>query len=165
MNMRISFCSLFLLACLPARQAGRAPATYWNAAPLAANRYAALPLGAVKPEGWLRRQLQIQANGLTGHLDEFWPDLGPESGWLGGANESWERGPYYVDGLVPLAYLLGDRALITKAGKWVTWTLEHQRADGGIGPDPGKGKYARDFQKTDWWPNMIMLKALTQYQE
>ena len=47
----------------------------------------------IKPRGWLRDQLQIQADGLTGHLDEFWEDVGPNSGWLGGSGERWERGP------------------------------------------------------------------------
>ena len=126
-----------------------------NRAPLPANSFNMLPLGSVKPGGWLRRQLQIQANGLSGHLDEFWPDLGPNSGWLGGSGESWERGPYYLDGLVPLAYLLDDPKLIAKAKKWVDWTVEHQRPDGSIGPVKNK----------DWWPNMVMLKVLTQYQE
>src|SRR6476619_4464528 len=49
-----------------------------------------LPLGAIRPTGWLRRQLEVQAQGLSGHLDETWPDVGPESGWLGGKGESWE---------------------------------------------------------------------------
>jgi len=98
-------------------------------------------------------------------LDEFWPDLGPDNGWLGGAGESWERGPYYLDGLVPLAYLLEDEALIAKAEKWVRWTLENQRESGAIGPDREKGSFAADWQKQDWWPNMIMLKVLMQYQE
>ncbi|MDQ2899712.1 MAG: glycoside hydrolase family 127 protein [Acidobacteriota bacterium] len=99
--------------------------------------------------------MKIQAAGLTGHIDEFWPDLSSNSGWLGGTGESWERGPYYLDGLVPIAYLLDDPVLIAKARKWVNWTLEHQRPDGSIGPEKNK----------DWWPNMVMLKVLTQYQE
>jgi len=126
-----------------------------NRAPLSASSFYLLPLGAVKPEGWLKRQLQIQAEGLSGHLDEFWPSLAADSGWLGGQGESWERGPYYTDGLVPLAYLLDDERLKAKADKWVRWTLENQRTDGGIGPEKNK----------DWWPIMVMLKALTQYQE
>ncbi|MCL4402575.1 MAG: glycoside hydrolase family 127 protein [Acidobacteria bacterium] len=126
-----------------------------NRAPLAARAYNLLPLGSVKPKGWLKRQLQIQAHGLTGHLEEFWPDLGPQSAWLGGAGEGWERGPYYLDGLVPLAFLLDDPVLIARAKKWVNWTLEHQRADGGIGPAGNK----------DWWPDFLILKVLTQYQE
>lgn len=126
-----------------------------NRAPLTPNAFNLLPLTAIKPQGWLRQQLRIQADGLSGHLDEFWPDLGPQSAWLGGAGEGWERGPYFVDGLLPLAYLLEDPKLIAKANKWVEWTLTNQRPDGGIGPVKNK----------DWWPNMIMLKVLTQYHE
>src|ERR1700750_2012708 len=43
-----------------------------------------LPLGEIVPSGWLQRQLRIQADGLGGHLDETWPDVGANSGWLGG---------------------------------------------------------------------------------
>ena len=57
----------------------------------------------------LSYQLQVQADGLGGHLDETWPDVGPDSGWLGGKGESWERGPYFIDGLLPLAWQLGER--------------------------------------------------------
>jgi uncharacterized protein len=78
-------------------------------------RFAFLPLRAVEPLGWLREQLQIQASGLSGHLEEVWKDVGPGSGWLGGKGESWERGPYYLDGYVPLAYLLDDDAMKKKA--------------------------------------------------
>ena len=74
-----------------------------NRQPLGKSKFYPLPLTSVRPKGWLLKQLQIQADGLGGHLDEFWPDVGPESGWLGGNGESWERGPYFLDGLVPLA--------------------------------------------------------------
>ena len=131
-----------------------------NRAPLPPNAFYALPLGSVKPAGWLKRELRIQANGLSGHLDEFWPDVGPNSAWLGGTGEGWERGPYYLDGLLPLAYLLDDPVLVAKSRKWVDWTLDHPRGDGCIGPETSFGKKA-----DDWWPDMVMLKVLTQYQE
>ncbi len=151
--MRTPFALLAMVLC-SAAFAAPAPVVK-NRAPLPSNAYYMLPLGAVKPEGWLKRQLQIQADGLSGHIDEFWPSLTSDSGWLGGNGESWERGPYYMDGLVPLAFLLDDARLKAKADKWVRWTLEHQRADGHIGPEKNK----------DWWPNMVMLKVLTQYYE
>jgi DUF1680 family protein len=128
---------------------------FLNRAPLAKNSYYPLPLSSVRPKGWLLEQLHIQAHGLTGHLDEFWPDVGSESGWLGGNGESWERGPYFLDGLVPLAHLLQDQALLAKANKWVDWTLNNQAANGMIGPS----------KNDDWWPRMVMLKVLTQHQE
>jgi hypothetical protein len=126
-----------------------------NRAPLTANAFYTLPLGSVKPTGWLRKQLQIQAAGLGGHLDETWADVGPNSGWLGGTGESWERGPYFVDGLLPLAYLLDDDRLKAKAQKYIEWTLTHQAASGMIGP----------AGNDDWWPRMVMLKVLAQYEE
>ncbi|MEN6372436.1 MAG: beta-L-arabinofuranosidase domain-containing protein [Armatimonadota bacterium] len=126
-----------------------------NRLPLAESAFGALPLGAVKPKGWLARQLRIQADGLTGNLPKFWPDLGPDSGWLGGEGESWERGPYYLDGLIPIAFLLDDPELIESAHKWVDWTLENQSENGWIGPK----------KNTDWWPIGVMLKVLTQYEE
>ncbi len=133
----------------------KTPSAIPNRAPLAANAFYLLPLGSVRPAGWLRRQLEIQATGLGGHLDETWADVGPNSGWLGGTGESWERGPYFLDGLVPLAYLLDDDRLKEKAQKYIEWTLTHQAANGMIGP----------ASNDDWWPRMVMLKALMQYQE
>jgi DUF1680 family protein len=126
-----------------------------NRAPLQPNAFYPLPLTSVMPKGWLLDQLKIQAGGLSGHLDEFWPDLGANSAWLGGAGEGWERGPYFLDGLVPLAYLTKNPTLIAKVRKWMDWTLDHQRADGWLGPE----------KNIDWWPNYVMLKALTQFQE
>jgi DUF1680 family protein len=140
----------------PARQSDRLPPRVVpNRAPLAPGALMPLQLGTIKPEGWLKRQLQLQAQGLTGRLDAIWPDVGPSSGWLGGTGESWERGPYYLDGLVPLAYLLGDEGLTAKAGRYLEWTITHQADSGWIGPASNR----------DWWPNMVMLKVLTQFEE
>ncbi len=143
------------LASLASAGSENPPHAIKNKAPLAQNAFYMLPLGAVRPAGWLKNQMQIQANGLSGHLDETWADVGSNSGWLGGTGESWERGPYFLDGLVPLAYLLNDDRLKAKAQKFVEWTLTHQASNGMIGPSGNQ----------DWWPRMIMLKALAQYQE
>lgn len=114
-----------------------------------------LPLGAIKPAGWLRDQLRIQADGLTGDLGDIWEDVGPNNGWLGGSGDAWERGPYYLDGLLPLAHLLGDKSLVEKVKPWIEWALTSQREDGQFGPS----------SDNDWWPRMIMLKVLIQHAE
>ncbi len=122
--------------------------------------FAPLPLGAIKPTGWLRRQLVIQRNGLSGHLDEIWPDVA-DSGWIGGAAEGWERGPYWLDGIVPLAYLLEDAALIGKVERWMSYILDHA-ADGWLGPVQERAGRQGPY---DTWPVTIALKAICQYHE
>jgi Beta-L-arabinofuranosidase, GH127 len=112
-----------------------------------------LPLGAIKPTGWLLEQLRLQGDGQTGHLEEIWADVGPNSAWLGGTGEAWERGPYYLDGLLPLAHVLDDAKLLEKANRWIEAIFSSQREDGFFGP----------ASNNDWWPRMVVLKVLTQH--
>jgi hypothetical protein len=125
-----------------------------NPAPLKQNAYIKLPLGAVKPAGWLKSQLEAQAAGLTGNVDDFWPDL-VNSAWRGGEGEAWERGPYFLDGMVPLAYLLEDKALIDKSNKWIQSIISSSRDTGWYGPAKNK----------DRWPLAVANKVLMQYYE
>ncbi|MGE5313466.1 MAG: beta-L-arabinofuranosidase domain-containing protein, partial [Acidobacteriota bacterium] len=143
-----------------------------NRAPLSENPYLELPLGAVSPRGWLREQLVRSASGMSGHLDEVWADVGSTNGWLGGAGDPWERGPYWLDGLVGLAYTLKDTMLIHKVQPWIEWSIRTQREDGYFGPrrdttrkfSPKERWQAwMEKSKEDWWPHMIMLKVFAQY--
>ena len=79
----------------------------------------------LKPMGWLRRQLRLQADGLCGNLDRVWPDV-RDSAWFGGEREGWERAPYWLDGFVPMAYLLEDEELIARANRCIDQILERQ---------------------------------------
>ncbi len=133
---------------------------YPNRPPLQPQPFLPLPLGAVRPRGWLLDQCRIQARGLTGHLESAWPDLGPDNMWLGGKTEGWERGPYYLDGLVPLAHVLDDGDLQSRAQRWIESILNMQDARGWIGPVQAPGR-----QPYDQWPVFIVLKALTQHHE
>ncbi|HBE40404.1 MAG TPA: hypothetical protein DDW27_04235 [Bacteroidales bacterium] len=125
-----------------------------NPEPLVKNAYIKLPLGSVKPDGWLKDQLTAQAEGLTGNIDDFWPDL-VNSSWRGGTGEAWERGPYYLDGLVPLAYLLDDIKLKEKVKSWIEPILASSSDSGWYGPDKNK----------DRWPLAVANKVLMQYYE
>jgi hypothetical protein len=127
---------------------------------LAPRAFEPLPLGQVRPTGWLRDQLQIQADGLSGHLHEFWPDVA-RSQWIGGDVEGWERGPYWLDGLIPLATLLDDARLRATADHWVERILASQQPDGWLGPIHDT-RYGYPY---DPWPLFIVLKVLTQYHE
>ncbi len=145
-----------------------------NRSPLNENPYIQLPLGSISPKGWLLQQFKLSASGMTGHLDEIWKDVGPDNGWLGGKGDPWERGPYWLDGLTPLAYTLKDPVLIKKVQNWVEWSLKTQRADGYFGPQRDTVRVFSEKErwpewmeknKEDWWPHMVMLKVMEQYQE
>ncbi len=130
------------------------------AAGLAPLAFTPLPLGAVRPGGWLARQLRIQADGLSGHLDEFWPDVA-DSQWFGGKAEGWERAPYWLDGAIPLAWLIGDRPLQERITRHVEFILAHQRADGwySVYPEDAAAK------RYDIWAILLANKALAQYHD
>lgn len=137
-----------------------------NRAPLVQKPYMELPLGAVRAGGWLDEMLRRQASGATGQMDILYPEvMGERNGWLGGDGDQWERGPYWIDGLLPLAYILDDDVLKAKVQPWVEWALSSQREDGFFGPSkdyPYEPGLQRD-NSHDWWPRMVVLKILQQY--
>jgi DUF1680 family protein len=117
-------------------------------------------LGAVTPEGWLLRQLRVQADGLSSHLDEFWPDVG-QSQWFGGKAEGWERAPYWLDGVIPLAWVLADAPLQAKVKRYVNHIIAAQRPDGWYAPYPADAN-AKSY---DLWAMLLANKMLVQYHE
>lgn len=128
--------------------------------------YAELPLGQVKAEGWLKETLIRQRDGMSSQLDSLYPAvMGSRNGWLGGDGDQWERGPYWIDGLLPLAYILDDQSLIDKVSPWIEWALASQQEDGFFGPsiDYGPEKGLQRSNSRDWWPRMVMLKVLQQH--
>lgn len=137
-----------------------------SAAPLKPSAFIELPLGSISAEDWLKEMLIRQKNGATGHLDEMYSEvMGERNGWLGGDGDQWERGPYWIDGLLPLAYILKDSSLIAKTTPWIEWALNSQKDNGYFGPDkdyPYEAGLQRDNCQ-DWWPRMVVLKVLQQY--
>lgn len=108
----------------------------------------------MRPEGWLRRQMEIQAQGLSGNLDRVWPDV-RDSAWIGGEREGWERVPYWLDGFIPLAHLLDNEALIARANRYVHAIVARQQEDGWICPcrKEERGRY-------DVWAVLLIGKVL-----
>ncbi len=113
----------------------------------------------LKPLGWLRRQLEIQAEGLSGNLHKIWPDI-RDSAWIGGSREGWERVPYWLDGFIPLAYLLENEDMIATVKKYIDAILGAQEEDGWICPCKKK-KRAR----YDTWAVQLITKTLKVYYE
>lgn len=166
LNLRLAIL-FFMLCCLLLPTFGQRQ----NKAPLRPNPYLEIPIGQIQAKGWLEEQLKRMKSGLTGNLDIRYSEVvGMRNAWLGGDGDAWERGPYWIDGLLPLAFQTGDAALIKKVTQWVDWTLANQRADGYLGPLPAIGEVKTEpgIQKEpmeDWWPRMVMLKILKQYYE
>ena len=119
--------------------------------------FSPLPLGKIEPQGWLLQQLHIQAEGLSGHLDEFWPDI-KDSAWFGGDADAWERAPYWLDGVVPLAFLMEESELRQRIVGYMDRILNNQDDSGWIAPGEESDRY-------DLWAVFLVLKPLIQYFE
>lgn len=118
-----------------------------------------LTTNEIVPTGWLKRQLEIQAAGLSGNLDKVWPDVS-QSRWIGGDKEGWERVPYWLDGFIPLAYLLNDEDLKVRAKKYIDAIIAGQKEDGWICPctDEERKNY-------DVWAMFLISKVLVLYHD
>ena len=123
-----------------------------------------LTLGQIKPTGWLRQQLKIQANGLSGALDQFWPDI-KDSSWFGGQAEGWERAPYWLDGVIPLAHLLDDEALLKRIKTYMDYIIANQGEDGWLGPREANVENIEATDEYDPWGLILALKVLVQYHQ
>ncbi len=134
-----------------------------NKAPLLPSAFIKLPVGSIQPGGWVEKYLDLQRNGLTGHLGEISAWLEKEdNAWLskdGKGNHGWEEVPYWLKGYGDLAYILKDQKMIDETKIWINATLSCQREDGYFGP------WIEKKGKPDLWGNMIMLWCLQSYYE
>jgi hypothetical protein len=135
-----------------------------NRNPLTQQPFAKLPVGAVKPRGWLKKQLELQRDGLTGHLGEIsiWLSKN-DNAWLneeGKGKYGWEELPYWLKGYGDIAYILQDKRMLAGTKFWIDAVLKYQRPDGDFGPVIYKKPGKRDL-----WANMPMLWCLQSYYE
>ncbi len=137
-----------------------------NHSPLEPSRFIKLPTGSIKPKGWLRHQLELEANGMTGHLEEIskWCKF-EDSAWAspdGQGKFGWEELPYWLKGYGDLGYVLNDERIIRQARKWIDAVLSSQEPDGYFGPRANKTGLDG---KPDLWPHMVMLNVLQSFYE
>lgn len=120
-----------------------------------------LPLGSIKPEGWLKKQLELQRDGLNGQLANIsaWLDKSNNAWLVPGAHNGWEESPYWLRGYSRLGYILGDSAMIAETQSWLEPVIAGQRADGFFGPENMRNGHP------EIWAQMIMLDCLQGYYE
>jgi hypothetical protein len=156
--------------------AGRTNAHYrGNREPLSPAPLIRLPVGTVRPEGWVREQLTRMAAGFTGRLPEvsrFCQFQG--NAWSspeGRGQFGWEEVPYWLKGFVDLGYVLNDPRIIAQSKKWIDAVLATQRPDGYFGSASNleESYYSNAFfgrgKILDLWPAMVMLYPLRTYYE
>ncbi len=139
-----------------------------NRPPLLPNALIKLPIGAVKPEGWIRHQLELMANGFTGHLSEISRYCKIDSNaWVspdGRGKDGWEEVPYWLRGYIELGYILKNKRIIDESKQWVKGVLSSQAPNGYFGPRANWEKAQVSFTtRHDIWPNMVMLYVLRSY--
>lgn len=132
-----------------------------NQTPLMPQQFVKLPVGSISPEGWLLKQLELQRDGLNGHLGEISAWLQKEdNAWLKtGGKWGWEEVPYWLRGYGNLAYIMKDEAMLKETKFWIEGILKSQRKDGNFGP------VQLNEGKQDFWPNMVVLWIVQSYYE
>jgi hypothetical protein len=137
-----------------------------NREPLTPSPFMKLPIGSITPKGWLRLQLQLEADGMTGHLEEIsqWCNF-QKSAWAspdGRGEFGWEELPYWLKGYGDLGYVLKEEKIIQQARRWIDAVLASQEADGYFGPRANKTGLDGH---PDLWPHMVMLNVLQSFYE
>ncbi|KAI0796217.1 hypothetical protein C8Q75DRAFT_711525 [Abortiporus biennis] len=104
---------------------------------VAPKKFLNLPLGAVKPSGWLHDQLIVQVNGLAGHEHDFYHYVS-QSDWIGGDSyysSLEEAGSYWFNGMVPTGVLINDPTIQSQTQQFLDYVLDHQDSTGWLGPE------------------------------
>ena len=126
-----------------------------------------LPPGAITPRGWLAQQLQLDAGGLPGRMQQISDYLNTSNnGWVvAGGTGGWEELVYWLRGYGDLGYVLNNPAIIGDAvTNWLKPMMATQVATGtnagAFGPSP---IYTAAAGSIDIWPLMPACEALQHY--
>ncbi|MDX2186431.1 MAG: glycoside hydrolase family 127 protein [Opitutaceae bacterium] len=144
-----------------------------------------LPLGAIRPRGWLETQLRENLDGFIGQLDALAPDLlvadqiygrdrltpavrNKDLGATGvppdeQAQFLWwnsETQSNWKDGFIRTAAVLGDQAALARAETWVNELLATQDADGYLGIYSPELRYRFTNENGELWAKTTALRYL-----
>jgi hypothetical protein len=133
-----------------------------NRTPLQPAHFIKLPLGSIQPKGWILKMLELQKDGLCGHLGEISAWLEKDNNaWLSeGGDHGWEEVPYWLRGYSDMAFMLGDADMKKEAMIWIEGILNSQKENGWFGPEVRSGNGNLDF-----WSNMLVLFTMQNYYE
>lgn len=148
-------------------------------------KFEILPVGDIRPGGWLKEQIQSDLDGFTGHLDSLAPDLivkddifikdrlsrkikSKDVGALG-AEGDWqiqllwwnsETQGNWRDGFIRSAIMAGDQKYLDLAQKYVDRILASQDEDGYLGIYDSELRYRFYNENGELWAKATLLRGL-----
>lgn len=122
-----------------------------------------LPLKEIKPKGWIRNFLELQRDGLTGHLDHggypfntvMWADERIDTILTSSLWWPYEQTGSWIDALIRVGYYLNDSSLLKKGWQQINYLLEHPDSSGYLGPS-----FMKAGKQNDWLAHVYIFHAL-----
>lgn len=149
-----------------------------------------LPLGDIRPSGWIREQMRKDLDGFVGHLDMLVPSLMNDSIYgserlhsgsvlkeLGNLREGDAQGDEqykwwnsetqsnWWDGYIRYAFLLGDESAIEHCRERVEYILSTQDDDGYIGIYDKSLRFKCSGENGELWAKATLFRGLLAYYE
>lgn len=166
------------------------PASPFDKVKALTEKYTVLPLGEVKPQGWIKEQIEENLNGFTGYLDSLAPELlvkddiygkdrlsrkvkSKDVGALGVAGDwqvqfLWwnsETQSNWRDGYIRSAVLTDHTVHLKKIEKYIHRNLATQDADGYLGIYDKELRYRFDDENGELWSKASLLRGLLAWYE
>lgn len=153
-------------------------------------KYQLLAISEIKPNGWIKEQIQENLDGYTGRLDTLVPKLimedqiyganrltnnvkGKDVGALG-VEGDWqvqflwwnsETQSNWRDGYIRSAILVNDRSHLQKLKNYIDYILSTQDEDGYIGIYDPDLRYTFDNENGELWAKASVLRGLLAWYE
>ena len=151
-------------------------------------KYSRLPVGSIKPSGWLRTQMKSDMEGFVGNLDRLVPTLMNDSIYgsgrlkkhskakdlgnlkagdaAGDEQYKWwnsETQSNWWDGFVRNAILLDDHQALEKIKNYINGVLKTQDEDGYLGIYDDELRYKFVSENGELWAKSTLLRGLLAY--